>query len=51
MLGIGFHTSSLGMMQVYFQIVNRNYFLPVDIDNFIREYFKIPIQTIDWGAP
>ena len=44
--------SSLGMMQrIYFQIVNRNYFLPVDIDNFIREYFKIPIQTIDWGHP
>ena len=44
--------SKFGMMQrIYFQIINRNYYLPVDIDNFIREYFKLPIQTIDWGHP
>jgi len=40
-----------GRMRVYFQIVNRNYRLPVSIDNFLRDNFKLPIQTIDWGHP
>ena len=40
-----------GRMRVYFQVVNRNYKLPVSIDNFIRGNFDLPIQTIDWGHP
>lgn len=40
-----------GRMRVYFQIINRNYHLPVSIDNFLRSVFDVPIQTIDWGHP
>lgn len=40
-----------GRMRVYFQVINRNYKLPVSIDNFLRENFNLPIQTIDWGHP
>lgn len=40
-----------GRMRVYFQIINRNYKLPVSIDNYIRDNFNLPIQTIDWGHP
>jgi len=40
-----------GRMRIYFQIVNRNYKLPVSIDNYIRDNFDLPIQTIDWGHP
>ena len=40
-----------GRMRVYFQVINRNYHLPVSIDNFLRSVFSIPIQTIDWGHP
>ena len=40
-----------GRMRVYFQIINRNYHLPVSIDNFLRSVFNVPIQTIDWGHP
>ncbi len=40
-----------GRMRVYFQVINRNYKLPVSIDNFIRGNFGLPIQTIDWGHP
>ena len=36
--------------RVYFQVV-RNWHLTVEIDNFLREEFNIPIQTIDWGHP
>jgi hypothetical protein len=36
--------------RVYFQIV-RNWGLVVEIDNFLRSEFGIPIQTIDWGHP
>lgn len=39
-----------GRMRVYFQIV-RNWYLPVEIDNFIRSEFNLPIHTIDWGHP
>lgn len=39
-----------GRMRAYFQIV-RNWKMPVEIDNFLREYFQLPIQTIDWGHP
>jgi hypothetical protein len=39
------------IQRVYFQIINKNYYLPVDIDNFIRDSFNLPIQTIDWGHP
>jgi hypothetical protein len=36
--------------RVYFQVV-RNWSLAVEIDNFLRREFAIPIQTIDWGHP
>lgn len=39
-----------GRMRVYFQIV-RNWHLPVEIDNFIRSQFGLPIHNIDWGHP
>lgn len=39
-----------GRMRVYFQIV-RNWYLPVEIDNFLRSEFNLPIHTIDWGHP
>jgi len=39
-----------GRMRVYFQIV-RNWHLPVEIDNFLRKEFSLPIHTIDWGHP
>jgi len=39
-----------GRMRVYFQLV-RNWYLPVEIDNFIRAQFDLPIHTIDWGHP
>ena len=37
--------------RLYFQIINRNYKLPISLDNFLRTHFKIPIQTIRWGHP
>jgi hypothetical protein len=40
-----------GRMRVYFQVINRNYQLPVSIDNYIRDNFNLSIQTIDWGHP
>lgn len=39
-----------GRMRVYFQIV-RNWYLPVEIDNFLRKEFSLPVHTIDWGHP
>jgi hypothetical protein len=39
-----------GRMRLYFQVV-RNWPLVVQIDNFLRREFDIPIQTIDWGHP
>ena len=39
-----------GRMRLYFQIV-RNWNLVVEIDNFLRRDFGVPIQTIDWGHP
>jgi len=39
-----------GRMRAYFQIV-RNWTLPVEIDNFLRKEFSLPIHTIDWGHP
>jgi hypothetical protein len=39
-----------GRMRVYFQLV-RNWHLPVEIDNFIRSQFNLPVHTIDWGHP
>jgi hypothetical protein len=36
--------------RIYFQIV-KNWRLVVEIDNFLRKYFQVPIQTIDWGHP
>jgi hypothetical protein len=39
-----------GRMRAYFQIV-RNWHLPVEIDNFLRDNFNLPIHTIDWGHP
>ena len=37
-------------MRAYFQIV-RNWYMPVQICNFLRSHFSLPIQTIDWGHP
>jgi hypothetical protein len=42
--------SSAVRQRMYFQIV-RNWKLTVQIDNFLRSEFAIPIQTIDWGHP
>ncbi len=39
-----------GRMRSYFQIV-RNWKLPVQIDNFLRDNFKIPTAKFDWGHP
>lgn len=39
-----------GRMRVYFQVV-RNWHLPVEIDNFLRKEFSLPVHTIDWGHP
>ncbi|MHA1402068.1 MAG: hypothetical protein ACTSQE_17095, partial [Candidatus Heimdallarchaeaceae archaeon] len=39
-----------GRMRAYFQIV-RNWELPVQICNFLKEEFGLPIHTIDWGHP
>lgn len=39
-----------GRMRGYFQIV-RNWKMPVQICNFLRDVFKLPIHTIDWGHP
>lgn len=39
-----------GRMRVYFQIV-RNWHLPVEIDNYLRAEFRLPVHTIDWGHP
>lgn len=39
-----------GRMRLYFQVV-RNWKLVVQIDNFLRREFSVPIQTIDWGHP
>ena len=43
-------TSSEVRQRAYFQVV-RNWKLTVEIDNFLRSEFDIPIQTIDWGHP
>lgn len=39
-----------GRMRGYFQIV-RNWRMPVQICNILRENFDLPIHTIDWGHP
>lgn len=39
-----------GRMRGYFQVV-RNWHMPVEIDNFLRRHFDLPVQTIDWGHP
>lgn len=39
-----------GRMRSYFQIV-RNWKLPVQIDNFLRDNFQIPTAKFDWGHP
>jgi hypothetical protein len=39
-----------GRMRGYFQIV-RNWKMPVQICNILRENFDLPIHTIDWGHP
>lgn len=42
--------SSEVRQRAYLQIV-RNWKLTVQIDNFLRREFDIPVQTIDWGHP
>lgn len=37
-------------MRAYIQIV-RNWYIVVEIDNFLRKEFWLPIQTIDWWHP
>ena len=37
-------------MRSYFQIV-RNWKLPIQIDNFLRDNFNIPTAKFDWGHP
>jgi hypothetical protein len=37
-------------MRAYFQIV-RNWHLVVQLDNFLRSEFGLPVHTIDWGHP
>jgi len=39
-----------GRMRSYFQIV-RNWKLPVQVDNFLRDNFNIPTAKFDWGHP
>ncbi len=39
-----------GWMRGYFQIV-RNWKMPVQICNFLKHEFSLPIHTIDWGHP
>ena len=39
-----------GRMRGYFQIV-RNWKMPVQLCNFLKIEFKLPIHTIDWGHP
>lgn len=39
-----------GRMRPYFQIV-RNWKIPVQIDNFLRDNFNIPTAKFDWGHP
>lgn len=42
--------NSSARMRAYFQIV-RNWHMPVQICNFLKSEFNLPIQTIDWGHP
>lgn len=42
--------NSSARMRAHFQIV-RNWNMPVQICNFLKSEFKLPIQTIDWGHP
>ncbi len=42
--------SGFGIMRGYFQIV-RNWKMPVQILDFLKDEFSLNIQTIDWGHP
>ena len=42
--------NGIGRMRVYFQIV-RNWKLPVQLCNFLKNEMKLPVHTIDWGHP
>jgi hypothetical protein len=39
-----------GRMRLYLQIV-KNWVLTAEIDSFVRDRIRKPIQTIDWGHP
>jgi len=39
-----------GRMRGYLQIV-KNWSLTVQVDNFLRREFDLPVHTIDWGHP
>ncbi|WP_407487131.1 hypothetical protein [Acinetobacter baumannii] len=39
-----------GRMRAYLQIVS-NWHIVVEIDNLLRNKFKLPVHTIDWGHP
>ena len=42
--------NSIIRTRAYFQIV-RNWKMPIQICNFLKSEFGLPIQTIDWGHP
>ncbi len=43
-------TNGHGRMRAYFQFV-RNWHIVVEVDNFLRSEFGLPIHTVDWGHP
>ena len=39
------------VMRGYFQMVNRNWKMPVEICDFLYKEFSLTLQAIDWGNP
>ncbi len=39
------------VMRGYFQIINRNWKMPIEILDFLNNEFSLTLQTIDWGHP
>lgn len=39
------------VMRGYFQMVNRNWKMPVEICDFLYKEFSLTLQAIDWGHP
>jgi len=40
-----------GFHRVYLDVLNRNWYLPVDICNLLQDKVKIPVSNIIWGHP